>query len=44
MVNQERIYTCPAANFTIDDFVKRMNTVKALHNANAHAFAYTQLP
>jgi hypothetical protein len=43
MVNQERIYTCPAANFTIDDFVKKMNTVEVLHNAYADAFAYNQL-
>jgi hypothetical protein len=42
-VNQERIYTYPPANFTVHDFVRRMNTVKVLHNAYAHVFDYTQL-
>jgi hypothetical protein len=38
-VDQERIYTCPPASFTVHDFVKGMNTVKVLHNAYAHVFA-----
>jgi hypothetical protein len=42
-VNQERIYTCPPAGFTMHDFVKRKNIVKVLHNASAHVFAYIQL-
>jgi hypothetical protein len=42
-VNQEQIYTCPPTNFTMHDFVKRMDIVKVLHNAYAHVFAYTQL-